>query len=114
MCPGMPTVDSCPSGQEKYVTYESRECGTYYACRPQQYQEQYQSQDQYQQYQQQYIQEPVPTNYPTSPSPEEYCKQYPEKCEQMKQEYDSSGTYQLQSHYPTLKEFLLGLLDQLL
>lgn len=32
-CPAMSTVDSCPAGQEKYTTYTSPECGTYYACR---------------------------------------------------------------------------------
>lgn len=29
----MPTVASCPSGQEKYVSFSSPECGTYYACK---------------------------------------------------------------------------------
>lgn len=33
-CPAMPTVESCPTGQEKYVSYSSPECGAYYACRP--------------------------------------------------------------------------------
>ena len=33
-CPAMPTVDSCPDGQEKTVSYSSPECGTYYSCRP--------------------------------------------------------------------------------
>ena len=32
-CPMMPTVSSCPVGQEKYETYNSPECGAYYACR---------------------------------------------------------------------------------
>ena len=32
-CPAMPTVDSCPSGQEKYVVYRSSLCWTYYSCR---------------------------------------------------------------------------------
>ncbi|MEI6118880.1 MAG: hypothetical protein WCP92_06780 [bacterium] len=29
----MPTVNSCPTNQEKYVSYTSPECGTYYSCR---------------------------------------------------------------------------------
>jgi len=32
-CPAMPTVNSCPTGQEKYISYSSSACGTYYACR---------------------------------------------------------------------------------
>ena len=32
ICPLMPTVDSCPSGQKKVVVFESPECGTYYGC----------------------------------------------------------------------------------
>ncbi len=32
-CPAMPTVNSCPTNQEKYVSYTSPECGTYYSCR---------------------------------------------------------------------------------
>jgi len=32
-CPAMPTVNSCPTNQEKYVSYTSSECGTYYSCR---------------------------------------------------------------------------------
>ncbi|MFA7298084.1 MAG: hypothetical protein WC010_00335 [Candidatus Absconditabacterales bacterium] len=32
-CPAMSTVNSCPTGQEKYVTYSSSACGTYYACK---------------------------------------------------------------------------------
>jgi len=34
ICPAMPTVNECPAGQEKVVTYSSPECGTYYGCRP--------------------------------------------------------------------------------
>ncbi|OGG80508.1 hypothetical protein A3A39_00300 [Candidatus Kaiserbacteria bacterium RIFCSPLOWO2_01_FULL_54_13] len=34
ICPAMPTVDSCPAGEDKVVTYSSPECGTYYMCRP--------------------------------------------------------------------------------
>jgi plastocyanin len=30
----MPTVNSCPTGQEKYVIYSSPACGQYYGCRP--------------------------------------------------------------------------------
>ncbi len=32
ICPMMPTVNECPSGQDKIVTYSSLECGTYYSC----------------------------------------------------------------------------------
>jgi len=32
-CPAMPTVNSCPTNQEKYVSYTSPECWTYYSCR---------------------------------------------------------------------------------
>jgi len=32
-CPMMPTVDSCPAGQEKYETYSAKGCGVYYGCR---------------------------------------------------------------------------------
>lgn len=32
LCPGMPTVNFCPLGQKKVVSYSSSECGTYYAC----------------------------------------------------------------------------------
>ncbi len=32
-CPAMPTVSLCPSDQEKYVSYSSTDCGTYYACK---------------------------------------------------------------------------------
>lgn len=32
-CPGMPTVDSCPTDQEKYLVFSSSDCGEYYACR---------------------------------------------------------------------------------
>ena len=34
ICPAMPTVDTCPEGQEKYPVYSSPECGAYYSCRP--------------------------------------------------------------------------------
>ena len=34
ICPAMPTVDSCPEGEEKVGSYSSPECGTYYMCRP--------------------------------------------------------------------------------
>jgi len=33
VCPAQPTVSGCPAGEEKYVSYSSRECGTYFACR---------------------------------------------------------------------------------
>ncbi|MBI4159807.1 hypothetical protein HY504_01440 [Candidatus Wolfebacteria bacterium] len=33
VCPALPTVDSCPSGQVKTVSFSSPECGTYYTCR---------------------------------------------------------------------------------
>ena len=32
ICPAMPTVDSCPAGQKKVVTFSSLQCGTYYGC----------------------------------------------------------------------------------
>src|SRR3989344_5153074 len=32
-CPMMPTVSSCPAGQERYETYNSPQCGIYYGCR---------------------------------------------------------------------------------
>ena len=32
-CPAMPTVKTCPTGQEKYVSYSSPDCWTYYSCR---------------------------------------------------------------------------------
>ncbi len=31
-CPALPTVDSCPTGQRKEVSYYSRDCGYYYRC----------------------------------------------------------------------------------
>lgn len=34
ICPGLPTVDSCPAGEERIVTYKSAQCGVYYACKP--------------------------------------------------------------------------------
>jgi len=34
ICPKMPTVDVCPEGQRKVVTFESEKCGTFYACMP--------------------------------------------------------------------------------
>ena len=33
VCPAMPSVESCPKGQEKYLSYSSKECGAYYSCR---------------------------------------------------------------------------------
>lgn len=35
ICPALPTVASCPAGQEKFVVFSSPECGIYYGCRPQ-------------------------------------------------------------------------------
>ena len=32
LCPAMPTVESCPAGQEKIASFSSPECGTYYMC----------------------------------------------------------------------------------
>ncbi|MEK7203751.1 MAG: hypothetical protein AAB627_01590 [Patescibacteria group bacterium] len=32
ICPMMPTVDSCPPGHRKEVSFSSPECGTYYQC----------------------------------------------------------------------------------
>lgn len=32
ICPAMPTVDSCPDGEDKVVAFTSPECGTYYSC----------------------------------------------------------------------------------
>lgn len=32
-CPALPTVSSCPTGQEKYIVYSSSTCGVYYACK---------------------------------------------------------------------------------
>ena len=34
ICPAIPTVESCPAGEEKTITYSSPECGTFYSCRP--------------------------------------------------------------------------------
>ncbi len=34
ICPAMPTVNECPSGQIKVVAYSSPDCGTYYRCQP--------------------------------------------------------------------------------
>jgi hypothetical protein len=33
ICPALPTVKSCPAGQERVVDFSSPECGTYYKCR---------------------------------------------------------------------------------
>ncbi|MDP2593843.1 MAG: hypothetical protein Q8P36_00680 [bacterium] len=35
ICPALPTVASCPAGEEKTVAFSSPECGTYYMCRTQ-------------------------------------------------------------------------------
>ncbi|MBM3257319.1 MAG: fibronectin type III domain-containing protein [Candidatus Liptonbacteria bacterium] len=32
VCPALPTVESCPAGQKKEVSYSSPECGEYYTC----------------------------------------------------------------------------------
>ena len=32
-CPALPTVDSCPTGQTKEITFSSPECGTFYGCK---------------------------------------------------------------------------------
>lgn len=32
ICPSLPTIDSCPAGEEKVVSFSSPECGTYYTC----------------------------------------------------------------------------------
>lgn len=34
ICPALPTVNSCPIGQEKFVAFSSPECGVYHSCRP--------------------------------------------------------------------------------
>ncbi|MBI2514668.1 hypothetical protein HYV91_00545 [Candidatus Wolfebacteria bacterium] len=34
VCPALPTVDTCPAGQRKIVSWSSPECGTYYNCVP--------------------------------------------------------------------------------
>ncbi|MEK7174786.1 MAG: hypothetical protein AAB722_00395, partial [Patescibacteria group bacterium] len=34
ICPALPTVDACPAGEERIVTYKSEQCGVYYACKP--------------------------------------------------------------------------------
>lgn len=34
ICPALPTVASCPAGEEKIIAFSSPECGTYYSCRP--------------------------------------------------------------------------------
>ncbi|MDP3764539.1 MAG: peptidoglycan-binding protein [bacterium] len=34
ICPALATVDSCPAGEERIVTYKSTQCGVYYACKP--------------------------------------------------------------------------------
>lgn len=74
VCPAMPTVNECPTGQIKKVSFSSPECGTYYTCvfegnnstyddqYRQQYEEQYKLQYE-EQYQQQYEQ------YQTAPPP---------------------------------------------
>lgn len=36
MCPMMPTVDSCPVGYQKILSFSSPECGSYYQCIPEQ------------------------------------------------------------------------------
>lgn len=33
ICPALPTVASCPAGEEKTISFSSPECGTYYSCR---------------------------------------------------------------------------------
>ncbi|MEK7144356.1 MAG: hypothetical protein AAB794_00630 [Patescibacteria group bacterium] len=33
ICPALPTIESCPAGEEKTVSFSSPECGTYYSCR---------------------------------------------------------------------------------
>lgn len=33
ICPALPTVESCPAGDEKTIAFSSPECGTYYSCR---------------------------------------------------------------------------------
>ncbi|MEK7624690.1 MAG: hypothetical protein AAB404_03170 [Patescibacteria group bacterium] len=33
ICPSLPTVDSCPTGQIKEMTFSSPECGVYYGCK---------------------------------------------------------------------------------
>ncbi|MEK7101549.1 MAG: hypothetical protein AAB882_00140 [Patescibacteria group bacterium] len=33
ICPALPTVESCPAGEEKRISFSSPECGTYYSCR---------------------------------------------------------------------------------
>ena len=32
VCPALPTVESCPAGERKIITYSSPECGVYYGC----------------------------------------------------------------------------------
>ena len=32
ICPSLPTVDVCPAGEVRVVSYSSPECGTYYRC----------------------------------------------------------------------------------
>ena len=32
ICPALPTVESCPAGEEKAIAFSSPECGTYYSC----------------------------------------------------------------------------------
>ena len=34
ICPALYSVDSCPTGQHKVVSYSSLECGSYYSCAP--------------------------------------------------------------------------------
>ncbi len=34
ICPALPTIDSCPNGAEKVISFVSPECGTYYTCKP--------------------------------------------------------------------------------
>lgn len=34
ICPAMPTVNECPSGQARVEVFRSPECGVYYGCKP--------------------------------------------------------------------------------
>ncbi|PCI20314.1 hypothetical protein COB64_02195 [Candidatus Wolfebacteria bacterium] len=34
ICPAMPTVDSCPDGQNRTLIFGSEQCGDYYGCEP--------------------------------------------------------------------------------
>ncbi|TSC83029.1 MAG: hypothetical protein G01um101419_301 [Parcubacteria group bacterium Gr01-1014_19] len=90
MCPAMPTIDSCPDGQEKFAAYSSPDCGTYYACRPKQQEYQYDGLDR------KVSPQPQPQPYQT-PSPEQYQQEYQKQYEQ---QYQQEYQKQYEQSYP--------------